>query len=182
MKFLHNAGEGESKDLQDNDLPGVERPREQQHVIKAEDERRHVYHRSASPVRKVRLGLSNLKFPHDELNIHHTMHEVMTLKYASFVSGCGTLSLASGQVMNLRGNRRRPKRTQRFIDANAGSPTGRESQGDGTPIVPAEREQGGPDAGKGQPTKVGQSVPDDSGTQGRYQEVYKRGGMRNANN
>ena len=86
-------------------------------------------------MRTVRLGLSNLKFPHDELNIHHTMHEVMTLEYASLVARCGTLSLASGQVMNLTGNRRRPKRTQRFIGANAGSPTGRESHGDGTPIV-----------------------------------------------
>jgi hypothetical protein len=47
----------------------------QQHVVEAEDERRHVSHRSASPVRTVRLGLSNLTFPHDELNIHHTMQK-----------------------------------------------------------------------------------------------------------
>ncbi len=37
--------------------------------------------------------------------------------------------------MSLRRNRRRPTRTHRFICANTGSPTRRETQGDGTPIV-----------------------------------------------
>ena len=32
----------------------------QQHAVEVEDGRRHVCHRSASPVRMVRLGLSNL--------------------------------------------------------------------------------------------------------------------------
>ena len=36
--------------------------------------------------------------------------------------------------MGLRENRREPKRTERFICAKAGSPTRRETQGDGTPI------------------------------------------------
>jgi len=144
-------GRVKAKHLQNNDSPGSERQWGQQHVIKAEDERRHVYHRFASSVRTVRLGLSNLKFPHDELNIHHTMHKVMTLEYASFITGCGTLSLASGQVMNLRGNRRRPKRTQRFISANAGSPTGRESHGDGTPILPEKENNDVPTQGRGNP-------------------------------
>ena len=138
MKFLHDVGEVESKKktFRTTTYPASKDNGGQQHVVEAEDERRHVSHRSASPVRTVRLGLSNLTFSHDDLNIHHTMHKVMTLEYAPFVARCGTLSLASGQVMNLIGNRRRPKRTQRFIGANAGSPTGRESYGDGTPVVP----------------------------------------------
>jgi hypothetical protein len=37
--------------------------------------------------------------------------------------------------MGLIENRREPKRTQRFIRAKAGSPTRRETQGDGTPIL-----------------------------------------------
>ena len=68
------------------------------------------------------------------------MHEVVTLEYVSFPCGYGKAFSSEWQVMNLIGNRRRPKCTERFICAKAGSPTRRETQGDGTPIVPEEED------------------------------------------
>src|SRR5437588_12271857 len=59
--------------------------------------------------------------------------------------------------MNLRGNKQAPKHTQRFLHAKAGSPTRRETHGDGTPIRPG-RKATMPAPGKGQPMKMGQSV------------------------
>jgi hypothetical protein len=43
------------------------------------------------------------------------------------------------RVMNPKENKRAPKHTTRFMCAKAGSPTRRESQGDGTPIVKTQR-------------------------------------------
>lgn len=86
------------------------------------------------------------------------------------------------QVMNLIGNRRAPKRTTRSVCAKAGSPKRREPQGDGTLIVIGQGTQRRIQPMKEQPTKVSQSTPGDSGVQGRYQEVHKRRGMRNADN
>jgi len=48
---------------------------------------------------------------------------------------CGKALLSMRRVMNSIGNRRAPKHTTRFLCAKAGSPTGRESYGDGTLIV-----------------------------------------------
>jgi hypothetical protein len=50
-----------------------------------------------------------------------------------------------------------PNHTQRFIEANAGRPTGGDAQGRGPPIV--VRDGSAVHRAKGQPTKVGQSVP-----------------------
>lgn len=41
--------------------------------------------------------------------------------------------------MNLRGNTKAPKHTQRFRNAKAGSPKRRETHGDGTPILPGAK-------------------------------------------
>ena len=85
------------------------------------------------------------------------------------------------QVMNLRGNTKAPKHTQRFIDAKAGSPTRRETHGDGTPILPADATMM-PQTWEGAAHEDGRERLVDTKTQGRYQEVTKDRGMRNANN
>src|SRR5207244_5236822 len=51
-----------------------------------------------------------------------------------------------------------PKHSQRSMCANAGSPTGRESYGDGILIVPEQETQSSRGSGKEQPSKEGQSV------------------------
>ena len=55
------------------------------------------------------------------------------------------------------GNRRTPTRTKRFIGANVGNSTGRESYEFGTPIV--VRDGSAVHMAKGQPSKEGQSLP-----------------------
>ena len=107
------------------------------------------------------------------------MLEVVTLEYTSVVSGCEKLSEAELQARSLRRNRRDPTRTQRFICAKAGWPTGGDTQGHGTPIL-AGKKQRGDEPVKGQLMKMSQSTPVDSGVQGRYREVLTRKGMRNA--
>ncbi len=66
---------------------------------------------------------------------------------------------------------RAPKHTERFKVVNAGRPTGGDAQGRGPPIV--VRDGSAVHMAKGQPTKVGQSVPLDKGAQGRYRTVSK---------
>lgn len=83
--------------------------------------------------------------------------------------------------MNLIGNKKAPKHTKRFIDAKAGSPTRRETHGDGTPIVPGRKAKV-PHTWKGAAHENGPEHPVDTRMQGRYQEVTKDRGMRNANN
>ena len=82
--------------------------------------------------------------------------------------------------MNLTGNKKAPKHTQRFKNAKAGSPKRRETHGDGTPILPGGKTmrlhtwEGA--AHEDGPERLG-----DTKAQGRYQEVTKDRGMRNAN-
>src|SRR5215471_18613411 len=83
------------------------------------------------------------------------------------------------QARSLRRNRREPTRTQRFLGAKAGWPTGGDTQGHGTPIL-AEQGPRSSRSVKGQLMKMSQSTPGDSGVQGRYREVLTRKGMRNA--
>ncbi len=82
--------------------------------------------------------------------------------------------------MNLRGNKKAPKHTQRFIHAKAGSPTRRETHGDGTPILPGSKAKMA-HTWKGAAHEDGPERLVDTKTQGRYQEVTKGRGMRNAN-
>jgi hypothetical protein len=56
MKFLRNAGEGESKASRTPNLPGVETQRGKEHVGEAENSRRYVWDCSASPVCMVKLA------------------------------------------------------------------------------------------------------------------------------
>jgi hypothetical protein len=56
MKFLRNAGEGESKASRTPNLPGVETQRGKEHVGEAENSRRYVWGCSASPVCMVKLA------------------------------------------------------------------------------------------------------------------------------
>jgi hypothetical protein len=84
------------------------------------------------------------------------------------------------QVMNLRGNTKAPKHAQRFIDAKAGSPKRRETHGDGTPILPGDATMR-PHPWEGAAHENGPERLADTKTQGRYQEVSKGRGMRNAN-
>jgi hypothetical protein len=75
--------------------------------------------------------------------------------------------------MNLKENRREPKRTQRFIRAKAGSPTRRETQGDGTPILAEIFGEGA----------VHQNEPERTMIQARREGISKEPderGMRNA--
>ncbi len=83
--------------------------------------------------------------------------------------------------MNLKGNKKAPKHTQRFRDAKAGSPKRRETHGDGTPIVPGD-ETMRPPTWEGAAHEDGPERLVDTKTQGRYQEVTKGRGMRNADN
>src|SRR5215471_9558888 len=66
--------------------------------------------------------------------------------------------------MSLTRNRRKPKRTDRFIGVNAGSPTRRETHGDGPPIVPGW-------FGEGAALERGPERAREKGAQGRYREV-----------
>lgn len=66
--------------------------------------------------------------------------------------------------MSLGRNRRRPTRTYRFVCANAGSPTRRETQGDRTPIVVGWFSEGAA-------LERGSEHTLDKGVQGRYPEV-----------
>src|SRR5689334_20285761 len=84
------------------------------------------------------------------------------------------------QTMRLIGNKKAPKHAERSICAKAGSPVGRESYGDGTLIVSGRKYNGALPPVKEQPSKEGQSVPIDAGTQGRQMEFQTRKGMRNA--
>ena len=83
--------------------------------------------------------------------------------------------------MNLRGNKKAPKHTQRFRDAKAGSPTRRETHGDGTPIRPGGKTMR-LHPWEGAAHEDGPEHIVDTNMQGRYQEVSKGRGMRNANN
>ncbi len=85
------------------------------------------------------------------------------------------------QVMNLKGNKKAPKHTQRFRNAKAGSPKRRETHGDGTPILPGDATMR-PHTWEGAAHEDGPERLVDTKTQGRYQEVTKDRGMRNANN
>ncbi len=82
--------------------------------------------------------------------------------------------------MNLRGNTKAPKHTQRFIDAQAGSPKRRETHGDGTPILPGDATMR-PHTWEGAAHEKGPERLADTKTQGRDQQVSKGRGMRNAN-
>jgi hypothetical protein len=76
--------------------------------------------------------------------------------------------------MSLTENRREPKRTTRFIRAKAGSPTRRETQGDGTPIVAGIFGEGA----------AHQNEPERAMIQARREGISKEPderGMRNAN-
>ncbi len=81
--------------------------------------------------------------------------------------------------MNPKENKRAPKRTTRFIVVNAGSPTRRESHGDGTLIVVSKGTKLFPKEVKEHPSKEGQSIQD-TGMQGREEEFPLEKGMRNA--
>ena len=81
--------------------------------------------------------------------------------------------------MNLRGNNKAPNHTQRFIDAKAGSPTRRETHGDGPPKLPGKKTMT-PHTWEGAAHEDGPERLVDTKTQGRYQEVSKGRGMRNA--
>jgi len=92
--------------------------------------------------------------------IRQTMPEMTTSKTPAVQSGGKTRYGAmrylntlfdEWRVMNPIGNKRAPKHTERFICAKAGSPTRRESQGDGTPIVPGKKHKGVPNLGRGSP-------------------------------
>jgi hypothetical protein len=83
--------------------------------------------------------------------------------------------------MNLTGNKKAPKHTQRFRDAKAGSPKRREAHGDGTPILPGGKTMR-LHTWEGAAHEDGPERLVDTKTQGRYQEVTKGRGMRNANN
>ena len=73
--------------------------------------------------------------------------------------------------MNPIRNKRAPKHTTRFICAKAGSPTSREAQGDGTPIVVSHTNRAVPKGNKGAAHEDGPECVSDTHTQGRYQEV-----------
>src|SRR6266568_2913092 len=75
--------------------------------------------------------------------------------------------------MNPIRNKRAPKHTTRFICAKAGSPTSREAQGDGTPIVVSHQNRAVPKGNKGAAHEDGPECVSDTHTQGRYQEVAK---------
>ena len=83
--------------------------------------------------------------------------------------------------MNLTGNKKAPKHTQRFKNAKAGSPKRRETQGDGTPILPGGKTMR-LHTWEGAAHEDGPERLVDTKAQGRYQEVTKDRGMRNANN
>jgi len=76
------------------------------------------------------------------------------------------------RVMNPIGNKRAPKHTERFICAKAGSPKRRESQGDGTPIVPGKSTKEYR-TWEGAAHEDGPECVTDTHTEGRYQEVPK---------
>jgi hypothetical protein len=71
--------------------------------------------------------------------------------------------------MSLARNRRTPTRTQRFIGANTGNSTGRESYEFGTPVVVGAQESCV--HGEGATLERGPESPLDTGRQGRYREV-----------
>src|SRR5437588_121538 len=71
--------------------------------------------------------------------------------------------------MSLARNRRTPTRTQRFMSANTGNSTGRESYEFGTPIVVRPQESCG--HGEGATLERGPELSLDKGKQGRYREV-----------
>ena len=126
----------------------------------------------------VRLGLSNLSsVRYRPYPSHHTLSDDVGI-HISCSRMWNALS-SEWQARSLRRNRREPTRTQRFIGAKAGWPTGGDTQGYGTPIL-AEQGQRCSRSVKGQLMKVGQSTLVDSGVQGRYREVLTRKGMRNA--
>ena len=126
----------------------------------------------------VRLGLSNpSSVRYRPYPSHHTSSDDAGI-HISCSRMCNALS-NEWQARSLRRNRREPTRTQRFIGAKAGWPTGGDTQGHGTPIL-AERRRRGSRSVKGQLMKMSQSTPGDSGVQGRYREVLTRKGMRNA--
>ena len=83
--------------------------------------------------------------------------------------------------MNLTGNKKAPKHTQRFKNAKAGSPKRRETHGDGTPILPGAKTMR-LHTWEGAAHEDGPERLVDTKAQGRYQEVTKGRGMRNANN
>jgi len=83
--------------------------------------------------------------------------------------------------MNLTGNKKAPKHTQRFKNAKAGSPKRRETHGDGTPILPGGKTMR-VHTWEGAAHEDGPERLVDTKAQGRYQEVTKDRGMRNANN
>lgn len=62
-------------------------------------------------------------------------------------------------------DKRAPKRTKRLTRVNAGSPKGREPQGDGTPIVVRARERRV--HGEGATLEGGLELSTDKGKQGR---------------
>jgi hypothetical protein len=88
---------------------------------------------------------------------------VVTLEYISFRSRYAIALSSEQRVMNPKENKRAPKRTTRFIVVNAGSPTRRESHGDGTLIVVSKGTKSFPKEMKEQPSKEGQSIPEIQG-------------------
>ena len=72
--------------------------------------------------------------------------------------------------MNPIGNKRAPKHTERFICAKAGSPTRRETHGDGTPIGDFSATTPFLEI-KGAAHEDGPECMTDTHTQGRYQEA-----------
>jgi hypothetical protein len=126
----------------------------------------------------VRLGLSNLSSARYRPYPPHRTSSGDAGIHLSCIRMWNALS-SEWQARSLRRNRREPTRTQRFICAKAGWPTGGDTQGYGTPVV-AEPRQRGTRSVKGQLMKMSQSTSGDSGVQGRYHEVLTRKGMRNA--
>ena len=126
----------------------------------------------------VRLGLSNLSSArYRPYPLHHASRSDAGIRI-SCIRMRNALS-SEWQARSLRRNRREPTRTQRFICAKAGWPTGGDTQGHGTPIL-AGKEQRCDQPVKGQLMKMGQSTSVDSDVQGRYREILTRKGMRNA--
>ncbi len=80
--------------------------------------------------------------------------------------------------MSLARNERAPTRTTRLIHGNAGSPTGRESYGDGPPIVVGGWES--QPQGEGAALERGPEFSLDKGEQGRCHRLPIEKGMRNA--
>ncbi len=111
--------------------------------------------RSASPVRMVKPGLVEPKFPVVKRIARRSIPDAATSQAARCVAraeirrGYHYLrnALYDGRLAlsGLKGMSREPKRTKRLTSENAGSPKGRESYGDGAPIVVSNDEGAGPE-------------------------------------